>query len=642
MSYANKGGLDPADSPDPNDAPLDFEAIGAEEAIEELREAQRNAVQSDAAQSEQSAAWDADLPRNPKTQNLLNTFRVLCVILRSSPEFAGRLWWSEMLLRPMIDQEPITQAMTGKLRERIEQLHAIQPTPANVQTAIITVARETPRHEAKEWLLSLPPWDGKKRLVLVPKEFLGNEETLAQRLFARFCISAVARVFDPGCKADCALVITGDQGLKKSTFFEVLAGRFFSDADIDIQNKDSVLQLYRSWITEWSEIERVTSRKAADVVKAWLSRKTDFVRLPYGISVEDFPRTSVIVGTTNKPEFLNDETGDRRFWVIEAFKEVDPALFLGWRDQLWAEAIAAYRAGERWWLTKEEDQRRDQSAKNFREADPWEPAVQIWLVKNPMLDFVTTAEVLVGAIGMKTSEIRRDHESRVGMVMRALEWERYRPRSGNAERKRGYRKKTNPPATPSNMGGPTGPSPAQPPVQLTSPHKNHGGPTGPSPTRASYSNDDNARSYINNAADSHIHNKTTRSGWTGLDHVDSTKEFRSTPCPTKPNDDGPASDDRIDPLDLTQFLTDCITTSRSGSELAAVVVSLHAEWSRLHQLPRLSNVSLMHALLEHGFTLEEDRIYGLQVRDSWVETLNGAEDAAERLAIVQADCEPCG
>lgn len=626
-------GFDPDVTPDPDVAPNpDLEELSAEDAIAALREAQRT---SDDAQ------WDEDLPRNAKTGTLLNTFRVLCVILRDSPEFKGRFWWSEMLLRPMIDQEPVTQAMTGTLRERIEQLHAVQPSPQNIQAAIITVARETPRHEAKEWLLSLPAWDGKKRLALVPKEFLGAEDSLAPRLFARFCISAVARVFDPGCKADCALVITGDQGLKKSTFFEVLAGRFFSDADIDIQNKDSVLQLYRSWITEWSEIERVTSRKAADVVKAWLSRKTDFVRLPYGSSVEDFPRTSVIVGTTNKPEFLNDETGDRRFWVIEAFKEVDPKLFLGWREQLWAEAIAAYRAGERWWLTKEEDKRRDQIAKNFREADPWEPAVQTWLLKNPQLEFVTTAEVLTQAIGMRTSEIRRDHESRVGMVMRALEWERYRPRSGNTDRKRGYRKKTSPPPIPPSVAGPTGPIPDQPPVQPSSPHKMQGGPTGPTDSRTRIGGSDHTSSSISSNSSLYTHEKSRWTGWTGLDQRETTKEFRSTPWASKPNEDGPApvpapipaERDQLDPLDLTDFLADCATMSRTGSELASVVVSLHDEWSKLHQRAPLNRVALMHALFEHGFTLEEDRVYGLQVRDSWVEALNAAEAAVERAAI---------
>lgn len=646
MSYATKGGFDPSDSPNPDDAPLDFEAIGAEEAIAELREAQRNAARTEqgeqaTAQGEgpsESAAWDTDLPRNPKTQSLLNTFRVLCVILRSSPEFQGRLWWSEMLLRPMLDNEPITEALTGILRERIEELYAIQPTPQNMRAAIISVSRDRSRHEAKEWLLSLPVWDKKKRLARVPKEILHTSDTLASRLFARFCISAVARVFDPGCKADCALVITGEQGMKKSTFFEVLVGKYFSDADIDIQNKDSVLQLYRSWFTEWSEIERVTSRKAADVVKAWLSRKCDFVRLPYGSSVEDFPRTSVIVGTTNKPEFLNDETGDRRFWVIEIQGRTNIELLTEWREQLWAEAIAAYEAGEPWWLTPEEERRRDQSAKSFREGDPWEPVVELWLLKNPTLDFVTTAEVLTQAIGMKASEIRREHESRVGMVMRALEWERYRPRSGNTDRKRGYRKKPSTPTPPSNVGGPTGPSPAQPPVQPTSPHKNHGGPTGPTPTRASYSSDESADSYINNAANSPIHNTSGWTGWTGLDHVVTTKEFRSTSWASKPSTlDRASASDVNDLPDLTPFVADCLNVCSSGDELAVVVVSLYAEWAKLTQSPQLSRVALMHTLVEHGFTLEGDRVYGLQVRDSWVETLNAAEEAMERAAILDAD-----
>ena len=627
MSYRTNNGFDPDDSPDPNDD-LAINAMSAEAAEEAL----------DAAIPK---AWDDDLPRNAKTGTLLNTFGVLCAILRDSPRFKGRLWWSEMLLRPMLDEEGITDATTGVMRETIERLHAIEPTAPNMRAAIVTVARETPRNPAREWLQSLPAWDGEKRLARVPKEILGSNDPLAPRLFGRFCISAVARLFEPGCKADCALVLAGLQRMRKSSFFKMLAGAFSGDAEADIQSKDSVLQLAASWITEWAEIERITSRKEASVVKAWLSRSEDVIRLPYGSSVERFPRASVIVGTTNKPDFLNDETGDRRFWVIEVSGPINLDLLAQWREQLWAEALAAYHAGVPWWLTEEEEQQRDESAKNFRESDPWEPTVELWLRKNPAIDFVTTADVLTQAIGMKASEIRRDHESRVGIVMRALEWERYRPRSGNTDRKRGYRKKpasapTLPPSSPS-VGGPTGPTPAQPPVQLTSPHEKQGGPTGPTLSRSHTYARDNA--YL-----SSYNSLPPYRGLDQLDHGGTAREFRSTT--------GSAQMDRldhafteasdrtnsatlapVDPLDLTQFLADCVNLSRQGSELATVVESLHAEWSRLHQRPVLSRVGLMHALIEHGFTLAEDRVYGLEVRDSWVETLNDAEAAVERAAI---------
>lgn len=632
MSYRTNNSFDPDDSADPNDD-LAVNAMSAEAAEEAL----------DAAIPK---AWDAGLPRNAKTDTLLNTFGVLCAILRDSPRFKGRLWWSEMLLRPMLDEEGISDATTGVMRELVERLYGIEPTAANMRAAIVTVARETPRNPAREWLQSLPAWDGQKRLARVPKEILGSNDPLAPRLFGRFCISAVARLFRPGCKADCALVLAGLQRMRKSSFFKKLAGEFSGDAEADIQSKDSVLQICASWITEWAEIERITSRKEASVVKAWLSRSEDVIRLPYGISVERFPRASVIVGTTNKPDFLNDETGDRRFWVIEVSGPINLDLLDQWRDQLWAEALAAFHAGVPWWLTEEEEQQRDEGAKNFREADPWEPVVELWLRKNPVLDFVTTAEVLTQAIGMKASEIRREHETRVGMVMRALEWERYRPRSGNTDRKRGYRKKPQPQPSPPSLAGPTGPTSDQPPVQPNPPHEMQGGPTGPTYLHSN--------GLAREPQGDSLNSLPPYKGLDQLDRLGTIREFRSTlesPTADRLDHDSESSKNGqnepnseaavgvVDPLDLTQFLADCVNLSRQGSELASVVVSLHSEWAELHQRPQLSNVALMHALIEHGFTLVEDRVYGLEVRDSWVETLNDAEAAVERAAIAAENKE---
>ena len=108
----------------------------------------------------------------------------------------------------------------------------------------------------------------------------------------------------------------GQQGARKSSFWKALGGNFFSDALRDIQSKDDLMVLHRSWIMEWAELDHITNKRHAGQVKAFLSQSTDMFRVPYGKATEAFPRRGIIVGSTNRDEFLVDDTGNRRFWVI--------------------------------------------------------------------------------------------------------------------------------------------------------------------------------------------------------------------------------------------------------------------------------------------------------------------------------------
>lgn len=363
-----------------------------------------------------------------------------CAVLRDAPGFRGRLAYNEMLLRPALDGVPMTDGDIGRLREQIEREHGFAPSAEVAVTGLLTVAEETRFHPAREHLQTLPKWDGTPRLAAVAERVLGvvgPDASLAARLLRKWFVAAVARVMEPGCKFDCALVLVGPQGLHKSTFFAVLGGPFFLDCDMDIESKDAVLQMRAGWIVEWGEIERITSRKQADVVKAFLSRARDTIRAPFLRGVDDYQRSSVIVGTTNKTEFLVDETGDRRFWVVEIGEDIDVQALRSWRSQLWAEAIVAYHAGERWWLDPSEEVERAEAAASFRVPDPWEPLVREWLERNAPT-FVTVPRLLTEALGMYRSDIRFEHQVRIGKVMAALRWPRRRPRRGNPERDWGY------------------------------------------------------------------------------------------------------------------------------------------------------------------------------------------------------------
>ena len=223
--------------------------------------------------------------------------------------------------------------------------------------------------------------DGSFDISNLSSRYLGTDNPLYDRYIKMFLISCVARVFEPGCKLDTVLVLQGAQGIYKSTFFNSLAGKDWFDSSMgDASDKDELLKAHRAWITEWAELETITTKKQESQVKSFLSNQIDRVRLPYGRSVVDLHRGFVIVGSTNRTDFLNDSTGDRRFWVIPtAISEVNVKQLEQERDLIWAAAVVAYNNKERWWLTKEEQGLSSESNEAFKSEHPWQEPIAKFL-----------------------------------------------------------------------------------------------------------------------------------------------------------------------------------------------------------------------------------------------------------------------
>ena len=134
-----------------------------------------------------------------------------------------------------------------------------------------------------------------------------------------FMLGAVNRIYSPGCKFDYTLMLQGAQGLGKSTFLQLLAldDSWFNDSLDSLDNKDSVQGLIGSWIVELAELKSFTrTAGGTDSIKRFLTATQDKARLPYCRRVELFPRSCVFAGTTNRADFLTDETGNRRFLVV--------------------------------------------------------------------------------------------------------------------------------------------------------------------------------------------------------------------------------------------------------------------------------------------------------------------------------------
>lgn len=310
----------------------------------------------------------------------------------------------------------------------LEQRHGIAISDRTAHASVATVARASPFDRVREYLDDLPPWDGEPRLPCWLHYCLGAADTeYTKAVGTKWMISAVARTFDPGCKADHALVLEGEQGLGKSTALRILAGdQHFGDDIPGIGSKDAQQYLGGMWIVELGEMD-AASKADQNTLKRFLTTTVDRYRASYGRNTISHPRRCVFAGTVNSDEYLKDATGGRRWWPVRCTK-VDAAALHLHRDQMWAEAVHRYRAKEQWHLdeTVESLAKTEQSQRT--ETDPWEEHVRIYL-RSLAVDTVKTTDVLSECLKLEKARTTKVESNRLGGIMRRLSW-RYTVRNG--------------------------------------------------------------------------------------------------------------------------------------------------------------------------------------------------------------------
>jgi putative DNA primase/helicase len=310
-------------------------------------------------------------------------------------------------------------------------------------------ARSHPFHPVRDYLEGLA-WDGTPRLSCFLIDHCGavaDGEDLKERkdsgvyleaVTRAFFISAVARIFQPGCKADCMLILEGPQGALKSRLLRMLAVRdeWFTDSlPHDLAGKDARAHLAGRWLVEMGEIAQFR-RSEIETVKSFLSCQFDRYRPAYGRSDISVARQCLFIGTTNATTYLHDPTGNRRFWPVRVgtirLGKVGTVI-----DQLWAEAVSAYRTGETWWLSAPLERLAAGEQRSRVELDPWHDQIADFVNARSAGAPFTTAQILTD-LGVPKARRERVHEMRVGNVLRELGCKRWRARGDDGRRRYVY------------------------------------------------------------------------------------------------------------------------------------------------------------------------------------------------------------
>lgn len=317
------------------------------------------------------------------------------------------------------------------------QLQGIHADLRVVTNAIMYVADECRFHQVRDYLNGLK-WDGKERLDTIFIDYGGAVDTAYTRaVTGKWHIQAVARVMEPGCKADHMLILEGIQGLLKSGFFDAMGTPWFIDSVSDLRGKDARQEIRDAWIIEMAELNNL-HKAEANHIKSFMTTRSDHYRDSYGRVVQDFPRQCVLAGTINPGAngYLKDPTGARRFWPVGICKKIDIGIIHDIRDQLWAEAISRYRDEESWHLTDAAVLKAAAEAQADRyEADLWQDTVAEFIEGRAK---VTTQEILVEALSLTAkADWGRAEEMRIGNILTHLGWTRKRGGVGK-DRKYSY------------------------------------------------------------------------------------------------------------------------------------------------------------------------------------------------------------
>ena len=310
--------------------------------------------------------WAALLEVNNQTGAVKSTINNVLIILEHDPLLKGKFALNEFASRgEVLGSLPWDSRTKRRLWDDndnqglywyLEKVYKITGN-GKIDGALSLHSNKFAFNEIQDYLRGLNgKWDGIPRLDTLFIDYLGAKDTAYNRAVTRKAFTAaVARAMTPGCKYDNMVILAGPQGIGKSTLLDKMSRGWFNDSIRTFEGKEASELLQGVWIVEISELDAFRKTDVSRI-KQFLSLRADRFRAAYGRNVKEIPRSCIFFGTTNTPEFLQDTTGNRRFWPVDTGEAMHTKNV--WRDltdavidQLWAEAFVRWQTGETLFLS---------------------------------------------------------------------------------------------------------------------------------------------------------------------------------------------------------------------------------------------------------------------------------------------------
>ena len=259
----------------------------------------------------------------------------------------------------------------------------------------------------------------------IGKAFLGNSHKIATTAMQRMMIGAVARAYNPGCSMSWLPILVGAQGVGKSMFARSLVPQdLFSEITTPLETlMKEQYRLHVAWLLELPEIDNYFNTRNIENFKNLITTRVDEVRYPYASLPSKLPRRFVLIGTTNRNQFLVDSTGNRRFVPLEvgAGFQIPWKELVSQRDSLWAAAVQAYRDGVGYEFNSGEIAAIAEYIQEFGDPDPWVDKIASYV---SIREEVTATEILTNALELDPRNQARREGRRVADVLQSMGWRR--------------------------------------------------------------------------------------------------------------------------------------------------------------------------------------------------------------------------
>lgn len=329
---------------------------------------------------------------------------------------------------------PLTDNDTAQVRLNLERRGFRPIGKEQMRDMIALDADDNQFDSAIDWLNGIDAWDGVPRIDTFMRTYFQTDDTPYTRSLGAYIWTALAgRVLSPGIKVDIVPILVGAQGLRKSTAVAAMSPNPDWFCEISFHEKEDVLaRLMRGKaVAEIAELNGLRT-KEIEAIKAFLARQREHWVPKFKEFSTTYPRRLLFIGTTNKDQFLMDETGHRRMAPQKVGMAQIDALRAD-RAQLWAEGRARYLAGGIEWQAVEELAKAEHE--QYVIVDGWQDQIESWLSVPDMggalpmgKGYVLSAEIYSGALSMAATDAKPQDDWRLSKILRVLNFEQKRVR----------------------------------------------------------------------------------------------------------------------------------------------------------------------------------------------------------------------
>lgn len=400
---------------------------------------------------EDPIAWRKLLLRKGEEGSLIDCRENIYLYLKHHPTWRGVIWADEFSRR-IIKRAPAPWDTAASFEAGQEwkpdddlrlgmwlaqSCRLLIRSAETIDMSVGWAARESKFHPVKDYLEGLQ-WDGTPRCDSWLSDYLGVRPTPYAAVSGRYAlIGMVSRIYKPGALLRSMPILEGPQFRGKSSALRILGAPWFADTAIDLANKDAYQTIQGIWVYEISEMDAYNRADSARM-KGFISSTSDRFRAPYDRRPDDHKRQTAFFGTINpQGEYFKDATGNTRYWPWQC-EEIEPINLDGLahaRDQLLAEAVMRYHAGDRWHPDRDEQESLFREQQEAREmTDAWYPLIDGWL-RTITSERISVNDILLDCLKIERGKIDsgKTMSTRVGQAMAKIGWLKRRSSSGARE-----------------------------------------------------------------------------------------------------------------------------------------------------------------------------------------------------------------